>query len=118
MKTFLQYITEAGIRRKMRVLQAHEKNPTGRALRSRFAQLDVKREQDKRTPRVINRAKQEAEASEPLPTVGGIHAHVERLERVSQKATGYAGQMADVEKPGFVRARNNRLLSPRGNDGY
>ena len=114
MKSFLQYITEAGIRRKVRVADSKKLSPREKV----GARADVKGEQDKRTPRVIKRAKQEAEASEPLPTVGGIHAHAERLERVGQKVAGYASQMADVEKPGFVRARNNRLLSPRGNDGY
>lgn len=137
MKSFLQYITEAGIRRKQRVAAATEKqswdiNFGANALNpnisrnerrasistARAAGADVEREQKKRTGRVIKRAKAEAEASEPLPTTGGIHAHVERLERVGQKAAGYAGQMADVEKPGFVRARGNPLLTPRGNDGY
>lgn len=137
MKTFLQYITEAGIRRKQRVAAATEKqswdinfganalnpnisqNERSASIRTaRAANANVKQEQKKRTGRVMRRAKAEAEASEPLPTTGGIHAHVERLERVGEKAAGYAGQMADVEKPGFVRARNNPLLSPRGNDGY
>ena len=116
--SFRGFLAEAGIRRKLRVLQAHEKNPTGHALRSRFARLDVQREQNKRTGRVLRRAKAEAEAHVPAPTTGGIHAHVERLGRVGEMAAGFAGQMADAEKPGFIRARERRSLSPRGNDGY
>ena len=133
MKTFLQYITEAGIQRKLRVAKATERqaiatqylNPMASpgeklaaARRARGAQLDVQREQNKRTGRVLRRAQAEAEASTPLPETGGIHAHVERLERVGEKAAGYAGQMADAEKPGFIRARERRSLAPRGNDGY
>jgi hypothetical protein len=118
MKTFSQYLAEAGIRRKLRVLQAHEKNPKSTRGQRVAARQDVQREQNKRTPRVLHRAKTEAEATTPLPTPGGIHAHVERLERVGEKAAGYAGQMADAEKPGFIRARERRTLAPRGNDGY
>ena len=136
MKTFFQFLSEAGIRRKQRVAAATEKqswninfganalnpnisqNERSASIRTaRTANADVKQEQNKRTGRVMQRAKAEAEASEPLPTTGGIHAHVERLERVGQKAAGYAGQMADVEKPGFANRRFSNL-APHGNDGY
>ena len=121
MKTFSQYLAEAGIRRKLRVLQSVETDPGSTRGERVSARQDVAREQARRTGRVISRAKTEAESSEPLPTIGGtgiLHAHAERLERVGQKTYGYAAQMADVEKPGFVRARERRTLAPRGNDGY
>lgn len=132
MKTFSQFLTEAGIRRKIRVAQATETaalaasldpmaspaEKTAAVRTARLASTDVKREQAGRTERVLSRAKAEAEAHVPAPTTGGIHAHVERLERVGEMAAGFAGQMADVEKPGFVRARERRKLAPRGNDGY
>lgn len=114
-------ITEAGIRRKLRVLKATEKQAeTGSDIdwkQYKLADQDVKREQQLRIPRVLNRARTAAETSEPPVTTGGIYAHVERLERVGQKAAGYAGQMADVEKPGFANRRFSSL-APRGNDGY
>jgi len=127
MKTFLQYITEAGIRRKLRVAQATETQAIAASLdpmaspgkklaaarRARGARLDVQREQNKRTDRVLRRAKAEAEESTPLPETGGINAHVERLERVGEKAAGYAGQMADAEKPGFIQARERRSLGKK-----
>lgn len=132
MKTFSQYLAEAGIRRKMRVDQATETAALAASLdpmaspaekraaasTARLARADLQRESGRRTGRVIRRAKAEAEASEPLPTTGGIFAHVERLERVGERAAGYAGQMAYAEKPGFIRARERRTLAPRGNDGY
>jgi len=121
MKTFLQHLSEAGIQRKLRVLAATEKQAeTGSAIdrrQNRLARQDVTREQQLRTPRVLNRARTAAEASEPPVTVGGIFAHVERLERVGEKAAGYAGQMAGAEKPGFANRRFSNLV-PRGNDGY
>ena len=116
MKSFLQYITEAGIRRKLRVLQSVENNPQSTRGERIIAGQDVDREQRRRTGRVLNRAKAEAEASEP-PVTGGIYAHAERLERVGEKAGAYATQMAGAEKPGFARRRSTSL-APRGNDGY
>ena len=97
-----------------------KKAETGSAIDRRqniLARQDVTREQNRRTPRVLNRALTAAQASEPPVTVGGIFAHVERLERVGEKAAGYAGQMADAEKPGFANRRFSNLV-PRGNDGY
>ena len=120
MKTFLQHLSEAGIQRKLRVLKATEKQAeTGSAIdrkQYKLAGQDVTREQNKRTPRVLNRALTAAQASEPPVTVGGIFAHVERLERVGERAAGYAGQMAGAEKPGFANPRFSNLTP--GNDGY
>jgi hypothetical protein len=130
MKSFLQYITEAGIRRKERLAIATEKqagvvdtDPTATPAEktaanraAKFADTEVRREQNKRIGRVLSRAKTEAEASEPPITTGGIYAHAERLERVGEKAGAYAIQMAGAEKPGF--ARRKRGLTPHGNDGY
>lgn len=121
MKTFSQFLSEAGIQRKLRVLKATQKQAeTGSDADWKqyiLAGQDVTREQNRRTPRVLNRALTAAQASEPPVTVGGIFAHVERLERVGERAAGYAGQMADAEKPGFANRRFSNLV-PRGNDGY
>jgi hypothetical protein len=125
MKSFLQHLTEAGIRRKMRVAQATDTAALSASLdpmaspsekraaagTARLAASDVKREQASRTGRVLRRAQTEAEARVPAPTTGGIYAHVERLGRVGEIATGFAGQMANVEKPGFIRARERRSFS-------
>jgi hypothetical protein len=120
MKTFLQHLSEAGIQRKLRVLKATRKQAeTGSDAdwkQYKLAGQDVDREQRLRTGRVIKRARTAAETSEPPVTVGGIYAHVERLERVGEKAAGYAGQMAGAEKPGFANRRFSNLVS-RGNDG-
>lgn len=134
MKTFLQYITEAGIRRKQRVAAATEKQAiaadsepgiTPREKRAAnvtaiLAAQDVEREQESRIGRVLKRAKSEAEHSEPsvsAHTAGGAWPHVERMERVGEKAVRYAGEMVNVEKPGFVGS-TKKPLTPRGNDGY
>jgi len=117
MKSFLQHITEAGILHKMRGDQQAETNAIAASLdpmaspaekraanaTARIARADLKRESDRRAGRVLRRAQTEAEARVPFPTVGGIHATIERMERVNDMALGFAKQMADAEKPGFVR---------------
>jgi hypothetical protein len=125
-------ITEAGIRRKLRLvkglenkaLQAGEAapgeySPEEEAAHQKlgWAQTDLGREQQARTPRVLQRAKLEAERNAPpVPPGSSIYTHVERLENVGELAAGYASKMADGEKPGF--ARRKKFGAPRGNDGY
>jgi hypothetical protein len=132
-KTFSQYLAEAGVRRKMRlvkglqnkVLRAGEAAPRGQSSSEeeaahrqlKWAEQDLGREQARRTPRVLKRAKLEAERNAPpVPPGSGIYTHVERLENVGELAAGYASKMADGEKPGF--ARRKKFGAPRGNDGY
>lgn len=125
MKTFLQYITEAGIRRKQRLAAATERqswdinqganafNPTisqnerSAAIRTaRAAETDVKREQARRVPRIVSRAKSEAEAY--IPAYVSPEARIERMGDVGSMATEWGKEMLAVKKPGFVQ----------GNDGY
>lgn len=116
--SFRGFLAEAGIRRKLRVLQAHEKNPQSTRGERVAARQDVAREQRKRTGRVLRRAEAEAQASEaPVPAGYGIYAHIERAERVGEKKIGYATQMADVDKPGFVLRKQNQIYY-HGNEGY
>ena len=127
MKTFLQYLAEAGIRRKQRVAAATERaswklgiapiSPyvSGRersaAIRTaQTAETDVKQEQARRVPRIVRRAKAEAEAH--VPPYVSPEAKIERMGDVGSLATEYGKEMLRVEKPSFVRARVH------GNDGY
>jgi hypothetical protein len=138
-KTFSQYLAEAGVRRKMRLvkglqnkaLRAGEAAPRGQSSSEeeaahrqlKWAEQDLGREQARRTPRVLKRATQMAQLMHPpVPPGSGIYAHVERLEDVGQSAANYANQMAGGEKPGFVKRKPyfvTRYTEPRGgNDGY
>jgi len=120
MKSFLQYITEAGIRRKQRLATALERDSwntqfnadftsseRSAAIRTaRAAETDVKREQARRVPRIVNRAKSEAEAY--IPAYVSPEARIERMGDVGSMATEWGKEMLAVKKPGFVQ----------GNDGY
>ena len=137
MKSFSQFLTEAGVRRKMRLVKGLQNaalrageaavrageytSPEEEAAHDKLkvAETDLGREQQRRTPRVIRRAKQEAEqATPPVPAGSGIYTHVERLETVGERAAAYAAQMADAEKPGFVSRPRRFFRLPGGNDGY
>ena len=134
MKTFTEFLTEAGIRRKLRLVAGLQNAAlqAGEAARGQYspeeeaaydklkvAETDLSREQQRRIPRVIKRAKQEAEqATPPVPAGSGIYTHVERLEEVGERAAGYAAKMADAEKPGFVSKPRRFFRLPGGNEGY
>ena len=134
MKTFTEFLTEAGIRRKLRLVAGLQNKAlqAGEAARGQYspeeeaahrelkgAETDLGREQQRRIPRVIKRAKQEAEqATPPVPAGYSIYTHVERLEDVGERAAGYAAKMADAEKPGFVSKPRRFFRLPGGNEGY
>jgi hypothetical protein len=135
MKTFSQYLAEAGIRRKQRVAAATERsswdvnfganafNPNisnaqrSAAIRTdRAAHADVNAEQARRVPRIVRRATAEAEAH--TPTLNTPKAKIERMGNVGELATEWGKQMLAGEKPGFVQSARRSLGAPRGNDGY
>ena len=121
MKSFRQYISEAGIRRKLRQQEGLRKKvyrdeiairnkapdaPTDDQLDATWAKLDstanaIDREQIKRRPRIFNRA---------LDLAGGETA-TERLK----SAADIASELGDVEVPKPIRARLKQMKARKGN---
>ena len=125
MKRFIQHLTEAGIRRKMRVAAAAEKRTDAllnksqttpvpeaelRAARSEenFANSDVRAEQMKRAERVVNRASAEALAR-TNPVYNNIMGTKDAFEmaktreRAASTAVDYVADMEDAKKPRWVQ---------------
>jgi hypothetical protein len=125
MKSFKQHLTEAGIRRKMRVAAAAEKQTDAllaqnkttpvpeaelRAARrtENFANSDVRAEQNRRAERVVNRASAEALAR-TQPVYNNIMGTKDAFEmaktreRAASKAVDYVADMEDAKKAAWVQ---------------
>jgi len=105
MKSFLQYITEAGIRRKVRVADSKKLSPRERV----GARADVKREEKKRAGRVERRAEAEAELDVPMSssTAQG------RLKTKAARATlasEYGESVKQGGNPAWLRPMKTTLI--------
>jgi hypothetical protein len=97
MKTFAQYLAEAGIARKVRVARSYALSPGEAAM----ARSEMKREEARRAPRVIRRA--EAEAAARTPAVPDTAQDVLDLKLTrAELAKGYGESMRYGGKPDWI----------------
>ena len=104
MKTFLQYITEAGIQRKVRVAKSKNLSPRERV----GARADVKREEQKRAGRVERRAETEAARDVPMSSStaqGRLSTKAARAELASE----YGESVKQGGKPAWLRPIKSTL---------
>ena len=105
MKSFLQYITEAGIRRKVRVAKSKKLSPREQV----GARADVKREEQKRAGRVERRA--EAEAARDVPMSSSTAQG--RLSTKAARATlasEYGESVKQGGNPAWLRPMKTTLI--------
>jgi hypothetical protein len=104
MKTFLQYITEAGISRKVRVAKSKNLSPRERV----GARADVKREEQKRAGRVERRAEAEAALDVPMSSStaqGRLSTKAARANLASE----YGESVKQGGKPAWLRPIKSTL---------
>jgi hypothetical protein len=99
MKSFSQYLAEAGIRRKVRVARSYNLTPGETAV----ARSEMKREEAKRSGRVVRRA--ETEAAARTPFVLGPSTAQDQLDLKltrAELAKGYGESMRYGGKPDWI----------------
>jgi hypothetical protein len=105
MKSFLQYITEAGIRRKVRVADSKKLSPRKRV----GARADVKREEQKRAGRVERRAEAEAALDVPMSSStaqGRLSTKAARAALASE----YGESVKQGGNPAWLRPMKSTLI--------
>ena len=105
MKTFLQYITEAGIRRKVRVADSKKLSPRERV----GARADLKREEQKRAGRVVRRAETEAALDVPISSStaqGRLKTKADRAKLASE----YGESVKQGGNPAWLRPMKTTLI--------
>ena len=105
MKSFLQYITEAGVRRKVRVADSKKLSPRERV----GARADLKREEQKRAGRVERRAEAEAALDVPMSSStaqGRLSTKAARAKLASE----YGESVKQGGNPAWLRPMKSTLI--------
>ena len=105
MKTFLQYITEAGIRRKVRVADSKKLSPRERV----GARADVKREEQKRAGRVERRAEAEAALDVPMSS-STAQSRLSTKAARAKLASEYGESVKQGGNPAWLRPMKSTLI--------
>jgi len=105
MKSFLQYITEAGIRRKVRVADSKKLSPRERV----GARADVKREEQKRAGRVERRAEAEAALDVPMSS-STAQGRLETKAARAKLASEYGESVKQGGNPAWLRPMKTTLI--------
>jgi hypothetical protein len=104
MKSFLQYITEAGIQRKVRVADSKKLSPRERV----GARADVKREEQKRAGRVERRAEAEAALDVPMSS-STAQGRLETKAARANLASEYGESVKQGGNPAWLRPIKSTL---------